>query len=84
MMSYDACDASPAALRRLQSLAPDPRRADCVRMRCRAQLGRSQKRQARGDLVVECARRVLALAVSAAFVTLTRWSLVLWQTTRAR
>jgi hypothetical protein len=63
MTPDDAHDAGEHSLERLMALAPDPDRAERVRMRCRTQLSRSQQRAARTALITEFAWRVLAPAV---------------------
>ena len=47
MTSDEAHDARADSLRRLMVLAPDPDRAERVRLRCRTQLARSRRRAAR-------------------------------------
>jgi hypothetical protein len=76
MMSDDTCDARLEELRRLQVLAPDPQRAARVRMRCRAQFGRRQKRQARRELIAGFALRTLAPVVVGGFCVIYIFSLV--------
>lgn len=70
MTSNDTCDASLEKLERLQSLAPDPRRAERVRARCRTQLARSRRRTARTAVMTGFARRVLAPVVVGGFCVL--------------
>jgi hypothetical protein len=70
MTSYDAHDALAQSLRRLQPLAPDPNRAECVRRRCRAQLGRSRRRNARLAVVTAFAWRSLPPVVVGGFCLL--------------
>lgn len=76
MTSDDTCDASLEKLRPLQVLAPDPQRAARVLMRCRAQLGRGQQRQARRELITGVARRTLAPVVVGGFCVIYIFSLV--------
>jgi hypothetical protein len=61
---------STDSLRRLMALAPDPGRAERVRVRCRTQLGRSQRRDTRTALIAEFAWRVLAPVIVGAFCVL--------------
>jgi hypothetical protein len=70
MTSYEHCDASVETLARLQSLLPDSRRAESVRVRCRTQL--SRRRQYPAGTVVRAgfARGVLAPVVVGAFCVL--------------
>lgn len=70
MTSYDTHDENFEGLKGLPFLAPDPRRADRVRMRCRTQLGRGQRRRARTAVMTGFARRVLAPAVVGGFCVL--------------
>ena len=70
MTSYDTHDESFEGLKGLRFLAPDPGRADRVRMRCRTQLGRSRRRRARTAVITGFARRVLAPAVVGGFCVL--------------
>jgi len=70
MTSDDADDAAADSLDRLMALAPDPHRAERVRVRCRAQLGRSRRRTARTAVITEFAWRVLAPVVVGAFCVL--------------
>jgi hypothetical protein len=62
MTSCDAHDASVDALD-LITLTPNPARAERVRARCRAQLERRQRREARTTRTTGFASRVLAPAV---------------------
>ena len=57
-------------LRGLQPLAPDPRRADRVRLRCRAQLGRNRTHQAQRAVMTGFARRTLASVAVGGFCVL--------------
>ncbi len=57
-------------LERLPRLAPDPRRAERVRMTCRAKLGRARKRTARTAAIGGFAWRVLAPMAVGAFCVL--------------
>ncbi|HLG53911.1 MAG TPA: hypothetical protein VI485_01185 [Vicinamibacterales bacterium] len=70
MTSYDAHDAGADSLDQLRAVAPDPDRAERVRARCRAQLGRSRRRAARTAVVTGFAWRVLAPGVVGAFCVL--------------
>ncbi len=70
MTSYDIHDASLERLERLQCLAPDPRRAERVRVRCRTQLGRNPQRPAHTAVRTGYARRVLAPVVVGGFCVL--------------
>jgi hypothetical protein len=70
MTCYDRHDATADSLGRLMALAPDPDRAERVRVRCRTQLGRSRRRAARTAVVSGFARRVLAPAIVGAFCVL--------------
>jgi hypothetical protein len=67
MTSCDAHDAAADSLGRLRPLAPDPARAERVRMTCRTQLGRSRRRAARTTVITGFAWRVLAPVVLGAF-----------------
>ena len=60
---------SADGLRRLMALAPEPGRAERVRMTCRTQLGR-QQRKTRATAIAESAWRVLAPVVVGAFCVL--------------
>ena len=70
MTSYDSHDANVGSLDRLITLAPDPELARRVRMRCRAQLGRSSRRAARTAAITGFAWRVVAPVVIGAFCVL--------------
>jgi anti-sigma-K factor RskA len=70
MTSYDSDDASPDSLGRLMALAPDPDRAERVRVRCRTELGRSRRRAARTAVVSGFGWRVLAPAIVGAVCVL--------------
>jgi hypothetical protein len=70
MTCYDRHDATADSLGRLMVLAPDPDRAERVRVRCRTQLGRSRRRAARTAVVSGFAWRVLAPAIVGAFCVL--------------
>jgi len=70
MTSCDTHDARLEGLKRLRSLAPDPERADRVRMRCRGQLARSRKGPARAHVMTGSARRLLARVVVGGFFVL--------------
>jgi hypothetical protein len=67
MTSYDSHDASEESLERLVPLVPDPDRAERVRLRCHAQLGRSRRRAARTAVITGFAWDVLAPAVVGGF-----------------
>jgi hypothetical protein len=69
MTSSDAHPAGGDSLDRLMALAPDPDRAERVRVRCRTQLGRSRRRAAH-TAVTGFAWRVLAPVVVGAFCVL--------------
>ena len=60
MTSDDSHDASAESLKRLMALAPDPDRAERVRVRCRTQLERSRRRAARTAVITGFAWHVLA------------------------
>jgi hypothetical protein len=70
MTSDVAHDARADSLHRLTVLAPDPTRAERVRMRCRTQLGRSRRRAARTAAISGFAVRVLGPVVVAALCVL--------------
>ena len=70
MTSCDSHDASADGLDRLMALAPDPDRAERVRVKCRAQLGRNPRRAARRAMITGFAWRVLAPVVVGAFCLL--------------
>lgn len=70
MTSCDAHDATADGLDRLRALAPDPGRAERVRVRCRTQLGRRGRRAARTVVITGYVWRVLAPAVLGAFCVL--------------
>jgi hypothetical protein len=76
MTSYDTHDASVERLSRLQSLAPDPRRAELVRVRCCTRLGRSRHRTKRIAVTNRFRRGVLAAVVVGGFCLLYVASLV--------
>ena len=63
MTSRDSHEANADGLERLMALAPDPDRAERVRVRCRTQLGRSQRRAARTAVITGFAWHVLAPVV---------------------
>lgn len=70
-MTGDSSDnARAAGLTRLTALAPDPERAERVRVRCRARLERGTRRAARASLISGFAYRVLAPSVLGAFCVL--------------
>jgi hypothetical protein len=66
----DSHDPWADSLKGLTALAPDPARAEHVRMKCRAQLGRRRRRRARTAAMAGFAWRVLAPAVIGAFSVL--------------
>jgi hypothetical protein len=70
MTYHDHHDTGADSLNRLMNLAPDPDRAERVRMRCRTQLGRSRRRAARTAVITGFAWRVLAPVVLGAFCVL--------------
>ena len=70
MTSRDSRDPGAEGLDRLMALAPDPDRAERVRVRCRTQLGRSQRRAARTAVIIGFAWQVLAPAVVGGFCVL--------------
>ena len=75
MTAYDSHEASVESLERMQPLAPDPDRAERVRVRCRTQLGRSRGRS-RTAVICGFAWRVLAPAVVGGFGVLYAVALV--------
>ena len=70
MTSDDSHEASAEALKGLMSLAPDPDRAERVRVRCRTQLERSRRRAARTAVITGFAWHVLAPALVGGFCVL--------------
>ena len=70
MTCDDARDAGADSSYRFTVLAPDPDRAERVRMRCRAQLVRSRRRAARAAVISGFAWRVLAPVVVGAVCVL--------------
>jgi len=70
MTSDDSHDASAEALKGLRPLAPDPARAERVRVRCRTQLERSRRRAARTAVITGFAWHVLAPALVGGFCVL--------------
>ena len=70
MTSDDSDDASAERLERLTVLAPDPDRAARVRVRCRRQLRRSQRRAERAAVMTGFAWHVLAPVVVGGFCVL--------------
>jgi hypothetical protein len=66
----DSHDASAESLKGLMLLAPDPDRAERVRVRCRTQLERSQRRAARTAVITGFAWHVLAPAVVGGYCVL--------------
>jgi hypothetical protein len=59
MTSDDSHDVSVKSLERLPRLAPDPDRAERVRVRCRTHLARSRRRSARIGVMTARAWRLL-------------------------
>lgn len=70
MTSDDADDAGAAGLDALARLAPDPDRAERVRARCRARLGRGRRRSARMAVMTGRGRRLFAPVVIGGFCVL--------------
>ena len=70
MTSCDSDEANAEGLEWLVALAPDPDRAERVRVRCRTQLGRSQRRAARTAAISGFAWHVLAPIVVGGFCVL--------------
>jgi hypothetical protein len=70
MTSCDSRDANAAGLDGLLRLAPDPDRAERVRARCRARLGRNRQRSARLAVMTGRAWRLLAPAIVGGFCVL--------------
>jgi hypothetical protein len=66
MTSHDFHDASAEPVR-LLPLAPDPGRAERVRLRCRAELGQSRRRAARRAVIAGFTWHLLAPAVVGGF-----------------
>ena len=66
-MTFHDPDATAEALRGLSALAPDPDRAERLRMRCRRQIGRTRQRRARRAVMADFACRVLAPALAGGF-----------------
>ena len=66
MTTSDAHNANTDALG-LVTLTPDPGRAERVRAKCRAQLGRHERRAARRAEITKSAWQVLAPALLGAF-----------------
>jgi hypothetical protein len=69
-MTDDSHDASAESCERLTPLAPDPDRAERVRVRCRTQLGRSRRRAARAAVITGFAWHVLVPVVVGGFCVL--------------
>lgn len=67
MTSDDAHDASAESLKGLMALAPDPDRAERVRVRCRTHLERGRRRAARTAVITGFAWHVLAPVVVGSF-----------------
>ena len=63
MTAYDAHDANADSVDQLMTLAPDPNRAERVRVRCRTQLARSRRRTERTAAITGFASRVLVPVV---------------------
>jgi hypothetical protein len=70
MTSRDARDTSADSLKALMRLAPDPDRAERVRVRCRRQLQRNRRRAARVATITGFAWHVLAPAFVGGFCVL--------------
>ena len=70
MRMDDSHDAGVDSLKQLMSLTPDPGRTECVRVRCRTQLGRRQRRGARIAVLTGFTSRVLAPALVGGFCVL--------------
>ena len=70
MTSRDSHDTSAESLKALMRLAPDPDRAERVRMRCRRQLERRRRRASRAAAVTGFAWHVLAPAFVGGFCVL--------------
>ena len=79
MTSRDRHDGSAHSLDRLTTLAPDPGRAERLRAKCRARLARSRQREARADVIIGFAWRVLGPGVLGAFCVF--YALMLMATT---
>jgi hypothetical protein len=69
MTSDDTHDPTADDLRRLMALAPEPDRAERVRVTCRTML-RRQRRDSRAAVIAEFASRVIAPVVVGAFCVL--------------
>ncbi len=67
MTSRDSHDTSAESLKALMRLAPDPDRAERVRVRCRTQLERSRRRASRTAAITGFAWQVLAPAFVGGF-----------------
>ena len=76
MTFYDSHDASAKSLERLLCLAPDPNRAERVRVRCRTELGRSRRPTARLAVMTARAWRLLPPVVVGGFCVLYMAALV--------
>ena len=63
MTTHDGYEAQPKTLAFLTPLAPDPIRADRVRVRCRAQLERRVRQAARTAAIVKSAERLFVPAI---------------------
>lgn len=70
MRFYDSHDAGLESLKRMMPLTPDPGRTECVRVRCRTQLGRRRRRWARIAVITGFTSRVLAPVLVAGFCVL--------------
>ena len=70
MTSCDAQDGAADSLDRLRALAPDPGRAERVRVTCRTQLRRRRRRAARTAVITGFAWDVLAPVVLGTFCVL--------------
>jgi hypothetical protein len=67
MTSRDSQDTSAESLKALMRLAPDPDRAERVRVRCRQQLERGRRRASRAAAIAGFAWQVLAPAFVGGF-----------------
>ncbi len=70
MTFRDSHEMSTESLKALMSLAPDPDRAERVRVRCRRQLERSRRRASRAAAIAGFAWHVLAPAFVGGFCVL--------------
>jgi hypothetical protein len=70
MTPNESHDAGTESVVQLTTLTPDLERAERVRLRCRAQLGRRQQRAARSAAIASFAWHVLAPVVVGGFCVL--------------